>query len=301
MTVLAEPAVCIRCHAALPPDSPEGLCPQCLLALGLMPIAPDLGPPTGRDAPDNLAVSREWIGPYRLLRVLGEGGMGVVYLAEQAEPLRRQAAIKIIKPGMDTRAVIARFEAERQALALMDHPSIASVYDAGSTEDGRPFFVMEYVAGLPLTTYCDRYRLSTRDRIALFIHKPLCDRALDETVIGGRFLNPASRARLLKLFGPRHLAAIREKRAGHHSGEQRTGNENQSHLRATGSGWAHMAERGRFELPNPLRGCRFSRPVQSTALPPLRLSNATIGGVRFWLPTRGPCNLMHSCCRASPD
>jgi WD40 repeat protein/predicted Ser/Thr protein kinase len=170
VTVLAEPAVCIRCHAALPPDSPEGLCPQCLLALGLMPIAPDLGPPTGRDAPDNLAVSREWIGPYRLLRVLGEGGMGVVYLAEQAEPLRRQVAIKIIKPGMDTRAVIARFEAERQALALMDHPSIASVYDAGSTEDGRPFFVMEYVAGLPLTAYCDRYRLSTRDRIALFIH-----------------------------------------------------------------------------------------------------------------------------------
>ena len=173
MNVLAESSVCIRCHAALPPDSPEGLCPQCLLALGLMPIAEGLRQDPRHDETDDLAVSPERIGPYRLLRVLGEGGMGVVYLAEQAEPLRRQVAIKVIKPGMDTRAVIARFEAERQALALMDHPSIARVYDAGSTDDGRPFFVMEYVVGLPLTAYCDRYRLSTRDRIALFIH--VCD------------------------------------------------------------------------------------------------------------------------------
>ncbi|MGH9315453.1 MAG: protein kinase domain-containing protein [Vicinamibacterales bacterium] len=146
------PVVCIRCNVALPPDSPEGLCPQCLLALGLMPIAEDR------------------IGPYRLLRPLGEGGMGVVHLAEQQEPIRRQVAIKVIKPGMDTRAVIARFEAERQALALMDHPSIARVFDAGSTDDGRPYFVMEYVAGSPITAYCDRQSLSTRDRIALFMH-----------------------------------------------------------------------------------------------------------------------------------
>jgi WD40 repeat protein len=96
--------------------------------------------------------------------------MGAVYLAEQHEPIRRQVAIKVIKPGMDTRAVIARFEAERQALALMDHPSIARVYDAGATLDGRPYFVMEYVAGLPITAYCDRHRLGTRDRIALFMH-----------------------------------------------------------------------------------------------------------------------------------
>ena len=103
-----------------------------------MPIAEGLRQDTSQDELDGLAASRQQIGPYRLLSVLGEGGMGVVHLAEQAEPLRRQVAINVIKPGMDTRAVIARFETERQALALMDHPSIARVYDAGSTDDGRP-------------------------------------------------------------------------------------------------------------------------------------------------------------------
>ena len=100
------------------------------------------------------------IGRYELLRVLGEGGMGIVYLAEQEEPIRRQVALKIIKPGMDSKRVIARFEAERQALALLDHPNIAHVHDAGTTEAGRPYFVMEYVKGSPITDYCDRHTLS---------------------------------------------------------------------------------------------------------------------------------------------
>ena len=100
------------------------------------------------------------LGPYRLLQVIGEGGMGVVFLAEQQHPVRRQVALKVIKPGMDTWKVIARFEAERQALAMMDHPHIARVLDAGATETGRPYFVMELVRGVPITTYCDAHRLT---------------------------------------------------------------------------------------------------------------------------------------------
>jgi serine/threonine protein kinase len=92
----------------------------------------------------------ECIGSYRLIRTLGEGGMGIVYLAEQKHPIRRQVALKVIKPGMDSKRVIARFEAERQALALLNHPNIANVYDAGTTETGRPYFVMEHVKGLPI-------------------------------------------------------------------------------------------------------------------------------------------------------
>ena len=95
------------------------------------------------------------IGPYKLLQQIGEGGMGVVFMAEQTEPIQRTVALKIIKPGMDTRQVIARFEAERQALAMMDHPNIAKVLDAGTTENGRPYFVMELVKGMPITKYCD--------------------------------------------------------------------------------------------------------------------------------------------------
>jgi len=109
-----------------------------------------------------------WIGPYKLLRVLGEGGMGIAYLAEQKRPMRRQVAIKVIKPGMDSRRVISRFEAERQALALLDHPNIAHVHDAGTTELGRPYFVMEYVKGLSITDYCDHHKLTIKDRLVLF-------------------------------------------------------------------------------------------------------------------------------------
>jgi serine/threonine protein kinase/Tol biopolymer transport system component len=109
------------------------------------------------------------IGRYKLLEKIGEGGMAVVYMAEQTEPIRRKVALKIIKLGMDTRQVIARFEAERQALALMDHPSIAKVLDAGATETGRPYFVMELVTGVSITEYCDKSNLSTKDRLALFL------------------------------------------------------------------------------------------------------------------------------------
>src|SRR6266536_1650938 len=108
------------------------------------------------------------IGRYKLLQQIGEGGCGVVFVAEQEEPVRRQVALKIIKPGMDTRSVIARFEAERQALALMNHPSIAKVFDAGATDTGRPFFAMELVRGIKITDYCDRHSLSTEERLKLF-------------------------------------------------------------------------------------------------------------------------------------
>ncbi|MCH8047277.1 MAG: protein kinase, partial [Planctomycetes bacterium] len=105
------------------------------------------------------------IGPYVIREQIGEGGFGVVYVAEQEKPVRRKVALKIIKPGMDTKEVIARFEAERQALAMMDHPNIARVFDAGATETGRPYFVMELVKGGPITEYCDTESLSTKDRL----------------------------------------------------------------------------------------------------------------------------------------
>ena len=110
------------------------------------------------------------IGPYKLLEQIGEGGFGVVFMAEQQQPVRRKVALKVLKAGMDTRQVIARFEAERQALALMDHPNIARVLDAGETSTGRPHFVMELVKGVPITDYCDQSRLTTRERLAVFTH-----------------------------------------------------------------------------------------------------------------------------------
>jgi serine/threonine protein kinase len=116
------------------------------------------------------------IGPYKLMEQIGEGGMGLVYVAEQQHPVRRKVALKIIKPGMDSRAVIARFEAERQALALMDHPNIARVLDAGTTQGepggvspGRPYFVMELVKGIPIIDYCDQQQLTARERLELFL------------------------------------------------------------------------------------------------------------------------------------
>jgi non-specific serine/threonine protein kinase/serine/threonine-protein kinase len=112
--------------------------------------------------------SGQRIGPYRLLQKIGEGGMGEVWMAEQTEPVRRKVALKVIKQGMDTKQVVARFEAERQALAMMDHPCIARVFDAGSTDQGRPYFVMEYVRGVPVTDYCDSHRLTTEERLDLF-------------------------------------------------------------------------------------------------------------------------------------
>lgn len=111
----------------------------------------------------------ERIGSYRILQVLGEGGMGIVYEAEQVEPVRRRVALKILKPGMDTKQILARFEAERQALAVMEHPNIAKVLDAGATEEGRPYFAMELVHGVKLTNYCDQHRLRIRRRLELFM------------------------------------------------------------------------------------------------------------------------------------
>src|SRR3954454_16832017 len=112
------------------------------------------------------------IGPYKLMEQIGEGGFGLVFVAEQHQPVRRKVALKVIKPGMDTREVVARFEAERQALAMMDHPHIAKVLDAGTTDSGRPYFVMELVRGIPITEYCDQHQLTPRQRLELFV--PVC-------------------------------------------------------------------------------------------------------------------------------
>jgi serine/threonine protein kinase len=109
------------------------------------------------------------IGRYKLLEQIGEGGMGTIWMAEQREPVKRRVALKIIKLGMDTKQVIARFEAERQALAMMDHPNIAKVFDAGSTDAGRPYFVMEYIKGIPILEYCDQQKVDTKSRLELFL------------------------------------------------------------------------------------------------------------------------------------
>jgi serine/threonine protein kinase len=122
--------------------------------------------PLGNDS--GVAHPRQ-IGPYKILEHLGEGGMGIVYLAEQTEPFKRRVALKLIKLGMDTRQVIARFESERQALAMMSHQNVARALDAGATERGRPYFVMEYISGIPITDYCDRHQLETRQRLELFV------------------------------------------------------------------------------------------------------------------------------------
>jgi serine/threonine protein kinase len=135
--------------------------------------------PTGANHPDaevtltteaSQSAAGAVIDSYRMLQPIGQGGMGEVWLAEQMHPVRRRVAIKLIKAGMDTREVVARFETERQALAMMDHPAIAKVFDAGSTPQGRPYFVMEYVVGVPITDYCDKLKLTTRQRLELFIH-----------------------------------------------------------------------------------------------------------------------------------
>src|SRR5207248_8020320 len=130
------------------------------------------------DPPAAAEVPGAVLGHYKLLEQIGEGGFGVVFLAEQQQPVRRLVALKVVKPGMDSRQVIARFEAERQALALMDHPNIAKVLDGGETPPAyaggspRPYFVMELVKGQPITTYCDEHRLTPRQRLELFV--PVC-------------------------------------------------------------------------------------------------------------------------------
>lgn len=131
-----------------------------------------LGAPLGGPAAASLP-SGTIIGPYKLLERIGEGGFGSVYMAEQEQPVRRRVALKLIRPGMGSKNVVARFEAERQALALMDHPNIAKVFDAGATDSGQPYFVMELVRGLPITDYCDRENLTTSARLELFL--PVCN------------------------------------------------------------------------------------------------------------------------------
>lgn len=134
-------------------------CIPCLLQLGI---------DAGKEETPFLKPG-DHVGPYELMEQIGEGGCGIVFLAEQLRPVRRHVALKVIKPGMDSRQVIARFDAERQALALLDHPNIAKIFDAGATDCGRPFFVMEHVRGLKITEYCDRCKLCLRERIGLFL------------------------------------------------------------------------------------------------------------------------------------
>ncbi len=138
----------------------------------LEPPAPPSGEPTDAHTPAGEQVAAVVAGRYKLLEPIGEGGMGTVWMAQQSEPVKRLVAVKLTKPGMDSRAVLARFEAERQALALMDHPNIAKVLDGGATPDGRPYFVMELVKGVPITRYCDERHLTPRQRLELFI--PVC-------------------------------------------------------------------------------------------------------------------------------
>src|SRR5205085_2590382 len=136
-----------------------GLCPACMVHVM-------------REVPTIVSMTEkpgDKIGRYKLLQKIGEGGCGTVYMAEQEEPVRRRVALKVIKLGMDTQQVIARFEAERQALALMDHPNIAKVLEAGATETGRPYFVMELVKGIPITRFCDENHLSMEQRLRVFV------------------------------------------------------------------------------------------------------------------------------------
>jgi non-specific serine/threonine protein kinase/serine/threonine-protein kinase len=171
---MAEKDRCPDCGADLDSEAaPEGFCPECLLRLALAD-SDDYGEVATKTEQRAPAGTRSGhIGPYRLLRKIGEGGMGEVWEAVQTEPLERRVAIKLIKRGLDTDQVVARFETERRALALMSHPNIARVLDAGATEQGRPYFVMEYVPGVPITRYCDEHRLSTGDRLELFLR--VCD------------------------------------------------------------------------------------------------------------------------------
>ena len=152
-------------------DEPDSLLDGPRIDLGLSAETGILNDIPTSDQPSSEAPGTV-IGPYKLLQKIGEGGFGAVYLADQMGPVRRRVALKIIKPGMDTRQVIARFEAERQALAMMDHPNIARVFDAGTTDAGRPFFVMELVEGVPITQYCDGHHLTPRERLELFV--PVC-------------------------------------------------------------------------------------------------------------------------------
>ena len=165
---MAQENHCPQCGANLPPNAPEGLCPKCLMkAVRHDDVNSTLEESHLIEGPGTK------IGRYELLELIGEGGMGLVYLAQQKEPVKRRVALKIVKLGMDSRQVIARFEAERQALALLDHPNIAHVFDVGTTGTGRPYFVMEHVKGMSITRYCDDRKLNIEQRLKLF--KQVCE------------------------------------------------------------------------------------------------------------------------------
>src|SRR5271166_367787 len=160
-------ANCSQCGRELDSGDPAGLCPQCLIqgafdsSAGVEEFRTEtIATATGVD---------DDFDRYHVLRTLGEGGMGTVYLAEQREPIRRMVALKVVKLGMDTNQVLARFANERQALAMMDHPNIARIFDAGATSKGRPYFVMEYIEGVPITQHCDRNRIAIGQRLELFL------------------------------------------------------------------------------------------------------------------------------------
>ena len=159
---------CPQCGADLESDDPAGLCPTCLIQGALGSSGAEEFTTETIDPAATLTPDTDF-GRYRIIQPLGEGGMGTVYLAEQLEPIRRRVALKVVKPGMDTAQVLARFDNERQALAMMDHPNIAHIFDAGATTTGRPYFVMEYIDGAPITQYCDHERMPIRDRLALFL------------------------------------------------------------------------------------------------------------------------------------
>jgi len=154
---------CPHCQAEIPSDSET--CSECGMRFGTVPAATQTFKTPAIDASAGEVISDK----YKLIEEIGSGGMGIVYKAEQIQPVKRIVALKIIKLGMDTKQVVARFKAERQTLAMMDHPNIAKVFDGGATEKGRPYFVMELVRGIPITHYCDKYKLSTRERLELFI------------------------------------------------------------------------------------------------------------------------------------
>ena len=167
---MTDSGSCSSCGGPLAPEV-EGaaVCVTCAFALALeATLDGELVTPSDRAGPEAI-VSDEWVGPYRLRRIIGEGGMGHVYEATQDQPVKRRVALKRIKRGMDSEQILRRFESERQALALMSHPNIAQVYEAGSSADGRPYFAMEYIEGLWITTYCDRNHLGVRARIELFL------------------------------------------------------------------------------------------------------------------------------------
>src|SRR5580658_8486385 len=161
--------LCPQCGAELQAGDPAGLCPNCLIqgAFDSWVGGGESGTQTIDTA--RAAAGDDDFGRYQIIRPLGEGGMGTVYLAEQREPIRRRVALKVVKLGMDTGQVLARFANERQALAMMDHPNIARILDAGATPKGRPYFVMEYIEGVPITQYCDRNRIAIGQRLEIFL------------------------------------------------------------------------------------------------------------------------------------